>query len=85
MRLVAGIAGDTGDTLAAVRCAAFADANANALITMLPDDRAAHALRVEQWRASLAPEDWATAWADGAAMDAAGADALISSLVTQVR
>jgi predicted ATPase/DNA-binding winged helix-turn-helix (wHTH) protein len=85
MRLVAGIAGDTGDTLAAVRCAAFADANANALITMLPDDRAAHALRVEQWRASLAPEDWATAWAAGAAMDAAGADALISSLVTQVR
>jgi hypothetical protein len=83
MRLVARVAGDAGDTLSAVRCAAFADANANALITMPPDDRAAHALRVEQWRAGLAPEDWATAWAAGAAMDAAGADALIASLVAR--
>jgi predicted ATPase/DNA-binding winged helix-turn-helix (wHTH) protein len=85
MRLVARIAADDGDTLTAVRCAGFADANEKGQVAMPADDRAAHALRVEQWRAGIAPEDWATAWAAGAAMDAAGADALIASLVARRR
>ncbi|MBK7616730.1 MAG: winged helix-turn-helix domain-containing protein [Burkholderiales bacterium] len=80
MRLLAGAAEGAGRGDLAVRCAAYADANAQAVTTMPPDDRAPHLQRVERLRARLDAERWATAWAAGATMNAAAAAALIGEL-----
>jgi predicted ATPase/DNA-binding winged helix-turn-helix (wHTH) protein len=80
MRLLTRFAADAGADHAAVRCAALAARHAAEATTLPPDDRAAHAVRVQALRKRVAPDPWAAHWLAGQMLDADDMPALFDEI-----